>query len=109
MKKRGRKKLLKSIGPKLKRLRTSLGQTQVQTALRIGIELNNYCKIERMERLPDITTLIRIADAYGVSTDWILSRTRKKPMEEEEDVPEVEQEQAVSIVEWPDQPKEAPL
>ena len=100
MAKRGRKRLLKLIGPKLRRMRDQAAQTQLQTSLRIGLELNHYCKLERGERLPDTTTLILIADAYDVSADYLLSRTRKREILEEEVVSEVEQEIPRKIHGW---------
>lgn len=64
----------------LKLLRKSKGYTQIALQMKTGIEQALLSKFENGERTPPTETLIRLADFYDVSIDYILCRT---------DVPEV--------------------
>lgn len=59
----------------LKRLRTSKGYTQIALQMKTGIEQSLLSKYETGERIPPTETLIRLADFYDVSIDYILFRT----------------------------------
>lgn len=45
-----------------------------QFAIQIGIRPDTYRKYERGEREPDIDTLIKIANQYSVSMDYLTGR-----------------------------------
>ncbi len=51
---------------RLKEVRKSRGLTQAELARRIGTTAQNVQRIERGERNPTVTTLIRIADALDL-------------------------------------------
>ncbi len=59
----------------LKLLRKSKGYTQIAVQMQTGIEQALLSKFENGERIPPTETLIRLADFYGVSIDYILCRT----------------------------------
>ena len=59
----------------LKLLRTSKGYTQIALQMKTGIEQSLLSKYETGERVPPTETLIRLADFYEVSNDYILCRT----------------------------------
>lgn len=59
----------------LKVLRKSKGYTQIAVQMKTGIEQALLSKFENGERIPPTETLIRLADFYGVSIDYILCRT----------------------------------
>ena len=59
----------------LKELRKSRGYTQIALQMKTGIEQALLSKFENGERLPPTETLIRLADFYNVSIDYILCRT----------------------------------
>ncbi len=69
----------------LRLLRKSRGYTQIAVQMKTGIEQALLSKFENGERIPPTETLIRLADFYNVSIDYILGRTdvpeinRKKP------------------------------
>lgn len=65
---------------RLKILRLERGLTQKELQEQTGIEQALLSKFEREERIPPTETLIRLADFYGVSLDWLLCRseTREK-------------------------------
>lgn len=56
----------------LLRKQRHLKQTDVAKAL--GISISAYCRYEYGEREPVISVLIRMADFYGVSTDYLVGR-----------------------------------
>ena len=58
----------------LKKLRTQRGITQDRMAENLGVPYRTYGSWERGEREPDFATLGKIADFYGVSTDYLLGR-----------------------------------
>ena len=59
----------------LKLLRKSKGYTQIAVQMKTGIEQALLSKFENGERVPPTETLIRLADFYDVSIDYILCRT----------------------------------
>ena len=59
----------------LKLLRKSKGYTQIAIQMKTGIEQALLSKFENGERVPPTETLIRLADFYNVSIDYILCRT----------------------------------
>lgn len=59
----------------LKHLRKSKGYTQIAVQMKTGIEQALLSKYETGERTPPTETLVRLADFYGVSIDYILCRT----------------------------------
>ena len=59
----------------LKTLRKSRGYTQIALQMRTGIEQSLLSKFENGERIPPTETLVRLADFYDVSLDYLLCRT----------------------------------
>ena len=59
----------------LKTLRTKKGLTQIALQMETGIEQALLSKFENGERVPPTETLIRLAEFYNVSIDYILCRT----------------------------------
>lgn len=59
----------------LKLLRKNKGLTQIALQMQTGIEQALLSKYENEERVPPTETLIRLADFYNVSIDYILCRT----------------------------------
>lgn len=59
----------------LKLLRKNKGYTQIALQMKTGIEQSLLSKFESGERTPPTETLVRLADFYDVSVDYILCRT----------------------------------
>ena len=59
----------------LKQLRKNKGYTQIAVQMKTGIEQALLSKFENGERVPPTETLIKLADFYDVSIDYILCRT----------------------------------
>lgn len=62
---------------RLRELRKRRGYTQIALQMQTGIEQALLSKFENGERIPPTETLIRLADFYNVSIDYILCRTEK--------------------------------
>ena len=62
----------------LKCLRQERRLTQVAVQMQTGIEQALLSKFESGERVPPTETLMRLAEFYGVSMDYIMCRTDKR-------------------------------
>lgn len=71
----------------LKALRESKGLTKKQVAQGVGINERAYIAYEYGERDVSTETLSKLADFYGVSTDYLLGRTTVKQMATEQPDP----------------------
>ena len=60
---------------RLKELREKRGISQVTLASALNLSQNSISRYETGEREADYTTLIAIADYFGVSVDYLLGRT----------------------------------
>ena len=60
----------------LRRLRKETGLKQTELAEKIGISWRAYQTYERGEREPVLSTLVALADFYGLSLDELVCRER---------------------------------
>ena len=60
---------------RLKELRKQRKISQVRLAIDLNLSQNSISRYENGEREADYTTLIRIADYFNVSIDYLLGRT----------------------------------
>lgn len=67
------------IGDTLKKLRTQKGLTSEELCAKIGIKGGSYRNYERNDRKPDYDTLMKLADFYHVTTDYLLGRPTAQP------------------------------
>lgn len=63
----------------LKKLRLEKGYSQQKLAGLLGITQQAVYKYENLSVEPDIATLIRMADIFGVSVDYLIGRTTDTP------------------------------
>ena len=63
---------------RLKELRKERKISQLKLALDLNMNQNTISRYENMEREADYETLVRFADYFGVSVDYLLGRTEKK-------------------------------
>lgn len=64
------------LSMRLKELRIQRGVTQQTVADAVGCSTNNYSRYERKEREPDTDMLIRLADYFCVSVDYLICHDR---------------------------------
>lgn len=60
---------------RLKELRRRRGISQLKLAMDLGMNQNSISRYESGEREADYQTLIRLADYFNVSIDYLLERT----------------------------------
>ena len=60
---------------RLKELRISKGISQLKLAMDLSMNQNSISRYENGQREADYATLIRIADYFDVSIDYLLGRT----------------------------------
>ena len=66
--------LLPGLAQRLKPLRKEKGRTQKEMSDLLGVTERHYQKIEYGKVNVSALTLIRLADYFGVSTDYLLGR-----------------------------------
>lgn len=77
------------IGQKLKDKRTELGLSQEQLAEKLGITRQTIANWEKGKTYPDISSVLKLSDLYGVSLDELLKEdaTMRKHVEESAALP----------------------
>lgn len=60
------------LGERLRQLRKERGMTQEALAQQLQIRRVRYVYMESGKALPTLPILVRIAELYGVSTDYLL-------------------------------------
>ena len=63
---------------KLKELRKEKGISQLKLAMDLSVNQNTISRYETEERQADYETLIKIADYFNVSIDYLLGRTENR-------------------------------
>ena len=96
------------IGDILKQLRNENGMTIAKAAETFGVANRTYSSYELEEREPNLSLLIKLADFYNVSADYLLGRTEIKAMAgttpaEQLDVTAAEQEIIRRYTEFPEE------
>lgn len=67
-----------NFGEKLRELRTSFGMTQAELASRLRVTKSVVSYYELHERTPSPDVLIKLADIFHVSTDYLLGVEQRK-------------------------------
>ena len=73
----------KILSERLLQCRKDAGLTQAQAAIYSDITEKAYQNYEAMRREPKLEILIRIADTFGVSLDYLTGRSNKKELEKQ--------------------------
>ena len=68
------------LAERLRQCRTEAGLTQNQVAIYCDITEKTYQNYELMTREPKLEVLLKIAEVYGVSLDYLVGRTDQKQM-----------------------------
>lgn len=63
-----------NIGQKLKELRINIDLTQDEVANGVGIARVNYTRYETGKNRPDYEVLVKLADFFDTSTDYLLDK-----------------------------------
>ena len=62
---------------RLVELRRKKGKTQNEIARFLGVHRTTYVKYERGDSEPNLDTVLKLADYFNTTTDYILGRTEK--------------------------------
>ena len=67
------------LSERLKELRKEKNLRQEHVAVALDISMSSYCNYEQGKREPTASVIVRMADYYDVTTDYLLGRsdTRK--------------------------------
>ncbi|ASS76874.1 hypothetical protein CIG75_19265 [Tumebacillus algifaecis] len=68
---------MSTFGDRLRASRKKLGMTQNDISKIIGVAESSYCAYEKNNREPNFDLTIKMANALGVSTDFLLGRTEE--------------------------------
>ena len=71
---------------RLKELRQSRGISQLKLAMDLSVNQNTISRYENSEREADYSTLIKIADYFDVSIDYLLERTDNPELNRQSDL-----------------------
>lgn len=63
---------------RLLELRQERNMSQKTLIREMGIALNTYVRYERGEREPTASTLVQMADFYGVTLDYLVGRSEER-------------------------------
>lgn len=69
------------LGPRIAVLRRSAGWSQSELANRLGISPSAVGMYEQGRRQPSAEGLVRLAELFGVSTDYLLTGRAETPQE----------------------------
>jgi len=90
----------KSISKKLKELREEKGYLQKFIADKIGVRSNTLSGYENGTRSPDPEMILKLAELYDVSTDYLLGRTNNRNNKTVDDIDEELQELLSEMNVW---------
>lgn len=70
--------MTKVKGERIKQLRLEKEKTGISVSTILGIDQSYYSKIEKNKHEIKLETLIKIAELYDVSLDYLIGRTDKR-------------------------------
>ncbi|MBM6871351.1 helix-turn-helix domain-containing protein [Pseudoflavonifractor phocaeensis] len=65
---------MEEMSTRLLALRKERNLKQTEVAEALGLSISSYCRYEYGQREPTVSVLIRMADFYGVSMDYLAGR-----------------------------------
>ena len=68
------------LSDKIKELRKSHGKSQVEIANELSVTKQTVSNWENNNIQPSVDMLVKIADYFGVSTDYLLERSEKRTL-----------------------------
>ena len=66
---------------RLREIRQAKGVSQLRLAIELNMSQNTISRYETGEREPGINELIKLADYFGVSVDYLIGRTDNPKMQ----------------------------
>ena len=78
---------MSALSQRLLELRTEHALSQAQIAEEVGVVVRAYQRYEYGQREPQLAVLIRMADFYGVSLDYLVGRSDMPNLISKRDAP----------------------
>ena len=78
---------MSALSQRLLELRTEHALSQAQIAEEVGVVVRAYQRYEYGQREPQLAVLIRMADFYGVSLDYLVGRSDIPDLISKQDAP----------------------
>ena len=69
------------LGQRINELRTAFGWNQVVLSKKLGVSKQTVSNWENENIQPSVDALVRLADLFGVSTDYLLGRDQKRTID----------------------------
>ena len=69
---------METFAQRMKELRSEKKRTQTDMAELLGIKVRAYQYYESGTHYPEVPNLIKLADYFGVTTDYLLGRSEKR-------------------------------
>lgn len=69
------------LAERLKELRKERNLRQEQVAVALDVGMSTYCRYEQGKREPTASVIVRMADYYDVSADYLLGRSEERAQE----------------------------
>lgn len=69
------------LGETVRRLRQEKGMKQEELGRRLGISKQSISNWENENIMPSVELLERLADCFGVTTDYLLGRDKRKTLD----------------------------
>lgn len=69
-----------SLGKKIKELRESNNKTQLDVSKYLGVTYQTIYKYEKDIAIPPADAIVKLAEYFGVTTDYLLGRTENEKL-----------------------------
>ena len=96
----------KALGERIQQKRQQLGLSQQDTSEKLNLSISFFSRVERGEKVASLETLVRIANYFGFSLDFLLQDSLEKSVPDKVHA-EIAQiftdkspEQAERLIEW---------
>lgn len=83
---------------RLKQLRKQLGETQAELADFLGITRAAYTNIENGKREPDFETIIKLANHFSVTIDYLFGNEKSPAIKDDDEAKNSNGERAAEII-----------
>lgn len=83
---------------RLKQLRKQLGETQAELADFLGITRAAYTNIENGKREPDFETIIKLANHFSVTIDYLFGKEKSPAIKDDDEAKNSNGERAAEII-----------
>lgn len=88
--------MMDTFGLRLENLRENIGLTKRELSIKLGFSANVYGSYERGERQPSLETIIKLAEVFNVSLDYLIRGEEHQPTKDLETINQFIKETSIS-------------